>query len=84
MISLIGVVHVLGSISLIGVVLIRVDLINRGCTCIRVDLINFVDNAHAILADENQKKIYDSYGTIRLKLAEQVGEAVNNLDTCIL
>ena len=31
-----------------------------------------------MLADENKKKIYDSYGFMGLKLAEQVGEEVSS------
>lgn len=36
-----------------------------------------INNAHAILADENKRKIYDAYGMMGLKLAEQVGEEVS-------
>ncbi len=37
-----------------------------------------INNANAILADEKKRKIYDAYGMMGLKLAEQVGEEVRS------
>lgn len=47
------------------------------------DIFKEINNAHAILADENKKKIYDSYGFMGLKLAEQVGEENLGLYMCL-
>merc|ERR1719348_625230 len=33
-----------------------------------------INNAHKVLQDEEKKKIYDQYGSMGLKLAEQIGE----------
>lgn len=36
-----------------------------------------VNHANSILKDENKRRIYDKYGTMGLKLADQIGEEVN-------
>ncbi|UXI15437.1 DNA repair protein RAD51-like 3 [Sarcoptes scabiei] len=33
-----------------------------------------INRAHSILSDENKRKVYDSYGSMGLYLAEQLGE----------
>lgn len=33
-----------------------------------------INRAHSILSDENKRKLYDSYGSMGLYLAEQLGE----------
>ena len=38
-----------------------------------------INNANAILMDVNKRRIYDQYGSLGLKLAEQVGEEVKTL-----
>ena len=35
-----------------------------------------INNANAILMDENKRRIYNQYGSLGLKLAEQIGEEV--------
>ena len=35
-----------------------------------------INNANSILKDPNKKRIYDQYGSVGLKLAEQIGEEV--------
>ena len=46
--------------------------------CVVVFLAQFreVNNAYTILTDETKKPIYDQYGSIGLKLSEQVGAEV--------
>lgn len=39
-----------------------------------------INNANAILMDERKRRIYDAYGPMGLKLAEQVGEEVHECD----
>ena len=36
-----------------------------------------INNAYTILKDESKRKIYDQYGSVGLKLAEEVGEEVS-------
>ena len=36
-----------------------------------------INNAYTILKDENKRRIYDQYGSVGLKLAEEVGEEVS-------
>ncbi|XP_003386198.1 PREDICTED: dnaJ homolog subfamily C member 5-like [Amphimedon queenslandica] len=38
------------------------------------DIFQNINNAHAVLGDERKRRIYDEYGPMGLKLAEQVGE----------
>jgi len=38
-----------------------------------------INSAHKVLQDEEKKKIYDQYGSMGLKLAEQVGEENVNM-----
>ena len=40
-----------------------------------------INNAYTILKDESKRKIYDQYGSVGLKLAEEVGEEVSTC-TC--
>ena len=35
-----------------------------------------INNAKTVLSDENKRRIYDQYGSMGLKLAEQIGEEV--------
>ena len=35
-----------------------------------------VNNANAVLSNETKKRIYDQYGSMGLKMAEQIGEEV--------
>ena len=35
-----------------------------------------INNANTVLMDTNKRRIYDQYGSLGLKLAEQVGEEV--------
>jgi len=42
-----------------------------------------INNAKTILSDENKRKIYDQYGSMGLKLAEQIGEENLALYMCL-
>lgn len=38
-----------------------------------------MNNANAILSNENKRRIYDQYGSMGLALAEQIGEEVHSI-----